>query len=503
MSNYLDTKREVKNYIIARTPLIIIETSERERAERMLLSICKELSTEMYYYNDTKQVVRFGVSESSALDVENDPLAYITELFRKKRKTIFIYGDVKKISEDTFYSRELINILYLAKESDSTLVLITNDQVFSRIAQFGMIAKLDYPCLEERRVQINNFINQFRNRFKIEWDDEDILMAATLVRGFSEIQIDNILSTEIVAAQGLYKKNLYNLTSQKSKLYGSVANVQMVRIDRDMKIAGLENLKEWLDRKKQIFFASDEELKMYDLDTPKGILLAGVPGCGKSYSAKMVAKQWELPLFRFDIGSVYDKWMGESERKMREALEFIDNVAPCVLWIDEIEKALSVSDGDNDTGKRILGQFLFWLQESDSRVFMVATANDVSLLPAELFRKGRFSEVFFVDLPDCKERAAVIEQYAAKSLHIKFRPEQLDELVRISDGFSYSEIEYAIKEVAELLLIYGTDYISMDIIKSKFNSVVPIEKSNPEKVEKIRKWGSERAVPAYKKSEER
>ena len=188
-------------------------------------------------------------------------------------------------------------------------------------------------------------------------------MAATLLRGFSEIQIENILSTALVSQSRLGREDLYGLTSQKSRLYSAVSSIQMVKVDRNLTVSGLDALKEWLNSKKSIFFASDEDLQQRDLTTPKGILLAGVPGCGKSLSAKMVAKEWELPLFRFDIGTVYDKWVGESEKKMKDALQFIDNVSPCVVWVDEIEKALSVSDSGNDTGKRVLGQFLFWLQE--------------------------------------------------------------------------------------------------------------------------------------------
>ena len=255
-------------------------------------------------------------------------------------------------------------------------------------------------------------------------------------------------------------------------------------------------MKDWLVSKKSIFFASDAALIERDLSTPKGILLAGVPGCGKSLSAKMVAKEWHLPLFRFDIGSVYDKWVGESEKKMKEALQFIDNVSPCVVWIDEIEKALSVSDSGNDTGKRVLGQFLFWLQESRSRVFLVATANDISLLPFELFRKGRFSEIFFIDLPNEHERQAAIEQYIARSLHVRLSDEQVNELVGATEGFSYSDIEYAIKDVAQLALTEGQAVIRHKTLLESFRNVLPISKSNPDMVEKIRKWGSERAVAA-------
>ena len=167
-----------------------------------------------------------------------------------------------------------------------------------------------------------------------------------------------------------------------------------------------------------------------------------------------------------------------------------------MVWIDEIEKLLSVSDAGNDTGKRVLGQFLFWLQESKSRVFLVATANDISLLPFELFRKGRFSEIFFIDLPNDSERKAVIMQYASRSLHIHLSDSETRELIAVSDGFSYSDIEYAIKDVAQLALTEGQSVVTQRTILESFERVVPISRNNPEMVEKIRKWGSERAVAA-------
>ena len=501
MSNFQQVKKEVTSYILARTPLIIIETSERERAERMLSAIASELSTEIYYYTETTQVTHIGGS-ASRLDVSSDPLGYISELFLKKRKAIFCYGDAYRISEDTIYSREIINILYSAVNGESTLILISKDPVYSRIAQFGMIARLDYPDMDERICQIKNFIKQYHSYYSVDWSEEDTVTAATLLSGFSEIQINNILSYEIASRKGLFSENLHNLTAQKAKLYGSVPNMQMVKIKNDLKFSGLDNLKAWLEEKKHIFFATEYQLESYHLSAPKGILLAGVPGCGKSYSAKLIAKEWGLPLLRFDIGSIYDKWMGESERKMKEALEFVDNVAPCVLWVDEIEKALSVSHGESDTGKRVLGQFLFWLQESTARVFLVATANNVALLPPELFRKGRFSEVFFVDVPNAAERRQVINQYANDCLHVNLTDAQLQELAELAKGFSYSEIEYAVKEVAQLLFLHGPESVNMDSFRTKFRSVVPIEKSRPEDVKRIREWGSKRAVPAFKNNTE-
>lgn len=498
MGNYSSTKVEIYNYIRARTPLIIVDSSERERVERILKEIARELNIHISYYTDDKQVCALNSNVSK--DVDSDPLQYIASSFKKNRNSTFAFGDVKRIGDDNVYSREILNILYLAKETNCTLILITADPVWPRLSQFGMLTTLDYPDMEERISQIKSFIRQYRGKYTIEWNDDDIRMAATLLRGFSEIQIENILSTALVSQSRLGREDLYALTSQKSRLYSAVSSIQMVKVDRNLTVSGLDDLKEWLKTKKRIFFASDEDLQLRDLTTPKGILLAGVPGCGKSLSAKMVAKEWDLPLFRFDIGTVYDKWVGESEKKMKDALQFIDNVSPCVVWIDEIEKALSVSDTGNDTGKRVLGQFLFWLQESQSRVFLVATANDISALPFELFRKGRFSEIFFIDLPNDEERKAAITQYAKQSLHIHILDADMDDLLKITAGFSYSDIEYAVKDVAQLALIQGQSIITKQLLLETFGKIVPISRNNPDMVEKIRKWGAERAVAASSKS---
>lgn len=498
MSNYSSTKTEINNYICARTPLIIVNSSERERVERMLKEIARELNININYYTDAKQVCVFN--SNATKDVDSDPLPYIASSFKKNRDSTFAFGDVKRIGEDNLYSREILNILYLAKETNCTLILITADPVWQRLSQFGMLTTLDYPDMEERISQIEAFICQFRGKYTIEWNEDDVRMAATLLRGFSEIQIENILSTALVSNKRLGHESLYELTGQKSRLYSAVSSIQTVKVDRNLAVAGLDVLKEWLNSKKSIFFAPDEDLQQRDLTTPKGILLAGVPGCGKSLSAKMVAKEWGLPLFRFDIGTVYDKWVGESEKKMKEALMFIDNVSPCVVWVDEIEKALSVSDSGNDTGKRVLGQFLFWLQESQSRVFLVATANDISALPFELFRKGRFSEIFFIDLPNAAERKAAIAQYAKRSLHFTVPSADMDDLLKVSEGFSYSDIEYAIKDIAQLALINGQSVITKETLMETFKKIVPISQNNPDMVTKIRKWGSKRAVAASSKS---
>ena len=494
MGNYITVKNELENYIEARVPLVIINTPERERAEKMLREISREKRIEIGYYTDAKQVIQFGSRVSK--DVENDPLPYVAEKFRCGRRITFALGDTRKISEENMYSKEILNILYLALENTSTLILITPDTVWSRVAQFGMTTVLDYPDDDERRSQIGRFVEAYGGRFPIQWDDADMIRASALLRGFTEIQIENILSSTLVANRGLKKEHIYGLSRQKSRMYASVPCVEEVRINPDLKVAGLENMKKWLRDKKKIFFMEEKLLRSRSMSAPKGILLSGIPGCGKSFSAKMIAQEWELPLFRFDIGSVYDKWVGESERKMREALSFIDNVAPCIVWIDEIEKALAVSDSGNDTGKRVLGHFLFWLQESSNRVFLVATANDILALPPELFRKGRFSEIFFVDLPVKEERREVIVQYTRQCLHCCPDEELLAALVELSEGFSYSDIEYVIKEIAETALRDGDEMVTPEYMKSVFRRVIPFARTNPDAVMRLREWGRKRAAAA-------
>lgn len=493
MSNFESVKKEVSNYITARVPLIILRTSERERAERMLRQLSVEKNADIIYYTEVRQAV--NLRSMAGRDLKNDPLAFARDQFRKQRGTTFAIGDVCRVGEENNFTRELLNVLYLAADNAGTFILVTQDYVWNRLALLGMMTELDYPDEEERENLIRKFISDYSPRFPIEWEDEDIRMAAMVLRGFTEIQMGNILSSLLVSEKALRKSDIVLLGRQKSRLYAAVPCVDEVKTESTpLMPAGLYNLRAWLKERKQLFYISDDILRQHGLSTPKGILLVGIPGCGKSFSARIVAHEWGLPLFRFDIGGVYDKWVGESERKMSDALKFMDSVAPCVVWIDEIEKALAVSDSGNDTGKRVLGQFLFWLQESTGRVFLVATANDISKLPSELFRKGRFSETFFLDLPNCNERSEAITLYMNRCLGIVPEEMDLSELTKLSEGCSYADIEAVIKEAAQWQLRKGS--ISADKVKGMFRRNIPFAETNSELVERLREWSRNRAIAA-------
>ena len=493
MSNFIGTKTELINYIFARTPLVIIDTNERERVERMLAGIASEIGDSILYYTESGDVKSIG-NNDGIMKANDNPLGFFFDKMKKQRRLNIVLGDVQNISTDSFYARDLMNLLYLANSTDSVVMLITSESVWSRISGFGMNVKLDLPDIDERQVQIREFIKKAGGRYEIEWNDEDILRAGAILKGFTEIQIENILSTEIIGSKGLFKKRISSLASQKQKIYGKSDAVQYIEVPDNIEIAGMEHLKNWLNDKREVFFTPYSVLSEYDLKSPKGILLVGVPGCGKSITAKLVSKEWGLPLFRFDIGSVYDKWVGGSEKRMRESLRFIENVSPCILWIDEIEKVISNSDSDNDTGKRVLGEFLFWMQESNFKVFIVATANNVKALPYELYRKGRFSEIFFVGPPDKAERESVIRQYGRRSLHCELDEKTVATVAEKTEGFSNSDIEAVVKEVAQKSLICnGLDDIEGELIKVAEN-VIPISKVNSELVKEITEWGSDRAI---------
>lgn len=496
MSNFAQVKTEIINYVYARTPLVIVNTNERERVERILNEIASEAQIGFQYYTDARQVRHIGENGEN-VDTDDEPLAFFLEQIKKHRSLNIVLGDVRRVSDDNAYSRELMNILYIAKENNAVIILVTADEIWPRISSFGMVVTLDVPDSLERIVQINKFIKMYSGRFKVEWDEDDISHVAAILRGFTEIQIENILSSEIVGNKGLLKSKITDISAQKQKIYPKVGTVQYVKPHKLYNVAGMENLKLWLEDKKRIFFMPEESLREYDLKAPKGILLVGVPGCGKSLTAKLVAQEWNLPLFRFDIGSVFDKWVGESERKMREALQFIENVSPCVLWIDEIEKVLATSDAGNETGKRVLGEFLFWVQESSNKVFMVATANNVKVLPYELYRKGRFTEVFYAGLPNPDERRKTLQHYMNVSLKKEPDGDLLDELVKLTEGYSYSDIETSVKEVAQKTIIHK-DSLSTEMLIEAIKSIIPISQINPELVQEIDKWGKDRAVNVSK-----
>ena len=265
-------------------------------------------------------------------------------------------------------------------------------------------------------------------------------------------------------------------------------------------IGGLENLKEWLDIRKSALF--NEEATKFGLASPKGVLIAGAPGTGKSLSAKAVGSSWELPLLHFDISQVFGGLVGQSEKQMKDTLKIVESIAPCILWLDEVEKAFANVGGAGDSGAttRVFGQFLTWMQEKKATVFVVATANDIQSLPAPFIRKGRFDEFFFVDLPNEVERKAILE------LHLKKRNRKptdfnMSELVKESNGFVGAELEEVINTALYNAFFEKRELKQEDLLKA-IKDTTPVSVTMKEEIEGLRKWSQDRARNASKDDSE-
>jgi len=495
--NYNETKEHLTRYLKARIPIIILNTAEKNRALRLIKEISTDLNINFSLYQMSQGIIDLKTNTHLSEDKTiMSALDYISNEIKHQENSNFILSDISDISESTMISRYLIDVIESAEKKSGIIILITNEPVWSNIQRLGINLKLSYPNELELFETINKTIAPYKTRIQIEWDENDYKNAATYLQGLSEMEAKNIISSLIV--KGIIKKeDLKELKYAKQTLFNEIAGLEAVPIQEDFTIAGLDNLKEWLYEKKTLMDPTKkEELNKRGIATPKGILLTGVPGCGKSLCSKAASNIFNIPLYRLDLATVQGQYVGQSERQLKEALDTAEYVSPCVLWIDEIEKGLN--DNNSSVTSKMIGQFLFWLQECKKPVFVIASANSVEDLPAELIRKGRFDEIFFVDLPTLNERKELLKLYANKYLQVDIGNSYLEKLATITDGFASSDIEATIRSIAYKLIANKDLNLTEELITNELSKVVSLSKTNPEKINKIRKWGQERAVKASK-----
>ncbi len=501
--NYNESFKITKQYLLARIPFISYTTVEKNRALELITKVGEEIKIPIFVHSMSKGV--YNIQTKELLSEEKTimgVLDYIAEQFKTRENLTFVLTEATDIDEDTLVSRYLMDVISLAEEKGGTILVITSDPVWTHLQRLGMNITMSLPQEEEIYKIIKDNIDYYRNQIKVEWDDENYKEAATILTGISEIEIKNVLSA-LVAKGEITKHDLIDLKFAKDRLFSNINGLEKIDMSGfNSSFAGLDVLYNWLIEKKELLLPSKkEELKRRNIKPPRGILLVGVPGCGKSLSAKVIANTWELPLYRLDFATVQGRYVGQSEQQLKDALETAEHVSPCILWIDEIEKGLVSDGGDSGVTTRMIGQFLFWLQECEKDVFVIATANDVTKLPSELLRKGRFDEMFFVDLPTDKERWDIIKMYIKKYLNIEAPDQLLVELVKITDGFSGADLEASIRDISYKLIAEPDYKLTGQTIVDSLNRVVPMIKTNPEKVNFIRNWGKDRALPASSKNE--
>ncbi|MEK4068999.1 AAA family ATPase [Peribacillus sp. FSL R5-0717] len=498
-----DTKtvlKTVERYMKARIPFISLRTNERSRALDILGEVANNINVPVYVHTLSQ-----GTRDILTNRIVNDDrsvvggLDFASQQMSQKQNLTFIFTEVSDLGDDTDTARLFQDVVMLALQTGGVIIIINNNPIWGQLQRLGMSVTLDPPNEDEMLQIIQSQIAPYRSEIPIEWGPAEEQQAAAILTGISQIEAENVIAALLVNGE-ILNEDMKELMHAKDQIFADISGIERVHVKENYSVGGLEGLKQWLAANEKLLTA---DLRDRGIRPPRGILLVGVPGCGKSLSAKAIASQWNLPLYRLDLSTIQGKYVGQSEGRLKEALNTADHVAPCVLWIDEIEKGLAGAvQGANDGGTsvRMVGQFLFWLQESLSRVFVVATANDVSKLPPELLRHGRFDELFFVDLPEPKEREEIIRIYVKNGLKREIDQAVMNKLVTLSEGFSGADIEAAVREIVKQAIIKGDDTITEDTFIKYFENVVPLSQTSPEQIEQIRNWGRERAVPAGKQS---
>lgn len=499
MSEIKECQELMERYAIARIPFVAINTIERARALEMLEKVVEKLNIQFFVHTLSKGVYDLGTGQILSEDKSfYSALDYMSEEMKKRQNLSIVLTEVPDISSDTDSAKQILDLVTLANESGGSIIIFDTHKIWDQLQRQGMNLKLDLPNEEELYEIILEYISDYRNEIKIDWDDRDIREVSALLSGVTKVETENVIAS-LIAKKEIRKEDIDEIRSAKDRLFTDISGLEKIDVDDGVKdVGGLDGLQKWLTSKQKLLTPEKhEEMRKRGLRPPRGILLVGVPGCGKSLSAKSIAANWKLPLYRLDFATVQGSYVGQSEQQLKDALATADQVSPCVLWIDEIEKGLSGATSSNDGGvsTRMVGQFLFWLQESKKQVFVVATANDVSRLPSELLRRGRFDELFFVDLPTDSERRDILKIYMRKYLKLDFSGDFATKIVEITAGFTGADLESAVRELAYSSLADQTT-LTEEIILNVFENVVPLSQTSPEKIAAIREWGKTRAVPA-------
>ena len=445
-------EQRISNYMDAAFPVLYVHTFEEEKAKEAIQHASESVSSiSMLEWDGTDRIcdprtgeVKYDVSTYSLADILDDRMDYSARqiLILRNLDTFLddpgVMARLKKFAEH-IHSGQL----------DATIFLLSPTLNIPRnFEKYITVVEMDYLQVDE----IRSIIRDFTAVQEIQISESLGKELATAFKGLSEFEIQNILQLAYSESGELTKAQVSLIFDQKQQMIKKAGILEMVPLKESLSdIGGLDNLKTWLERKASVLSNMDAA-RQFGVDVPKGVLIAGVPGCGKSLSAKAAAKLFNIPLLRLDMGRLLGKYVGESEANMRKAIQLAEAISPCVLWIDELEKAFAGIGGDGSGAEvttRLFGSFLTWLQEKDSPAFVVATANDITKLPPELMRKGRFDEIFYVGLPQREERRKIFEIHIQKRRPQDLSKINIDALLDKTEGYSGADIEGVIRESVE------------------------------------------------------
>ncbi|MEO1209836.1 MAG: AAA family ATPase [Cyanobacteria bacterium J06638_20] len=489
-------KEELNVLIQAQYPLIYLVTSEEERSEQAIATIAhSKPQRRVYVWTVTHGIVEYGQPRNVTQHNTVSPQTAIEWVIRQKEPGIFIFKDLHPFIDNAEVTRWLRDAIAGFKDTQKTIILMSPLQnVPIELEKEVVVLDFPLPTMGELNEVLTQKLDETRSR-RINTETREKLLKAAL--GLTRDEAEKVYRKAHVTAGKLTESEVEVVLSEKKQLIRRNGILEYVEEDETIdSVGGLEELKHWLRQRSNAF---TERAREYGLPQPKGMLILGVPGCGKSLIAKTTSRLWGLPLIRLDMGRVYDGSMvGRSEANLRNALKTAESISPAILFIDEIDKAFAGSagsaDSDGGTSSRIFGSFLTWMQEKTSPVFVMATANRVERLPSEFLRKGRFDEIFFVDLPNPQERREIFQIHLSKRRRDIERFD-LDQLVNICDGFSGAEIEQALIAAMYEAFAQDREFTQLDIIAA-IKATLPLSKTMSEQVTALRDWARQRARPA-------
>ena len=494
----MDRRQDLEIILRSRTPLIVMETRDESRVLRMLQAIGMQSSSAEYMplfrWTITDGLQRLDIDLAPQL-INSEPADVLRHIRAVSKPGIYVLLDFHPYLDDPVHVRLIKDICIHYPDVARQLIFISHEmQLPQELEAFSARVDMALPGDAERKAIIESVAKKYsaeNSGTQVQVDPKAYELLVRNLAGLTYGDTERLARNAIQVDGAITRSDLPGVMQAKYELLNRGGALQFeYDTARFSDVGGLKRLKTWLSQRKSAF---RREIDAAHLDPPKGILLTGVQGCGKSLAAKAIAGIFDAPLLRLDFAALYDKYHGETERKLRESLKTADVMAPCVLWIDEIEKGIAGRGGETGTTQRVLGTFLTWMAERDSSVFVVATANDISALPPELVRKGRFDEIFFVDLPDARIRATIL------AIHLTSRGQRLrdfdvESLAAAMKGFSGAEIEQAVVSA-----LYASHAMNQPLasahIQREIEQTKPLSTVMHERIEALRAWADGRTVP--------
>jgi ATP-dependent 26S proteasome regulatory subunit len=516
-----DALSRLKILLDSNTPIVVVETVEEMHAVRLVRAACTSLNLAAFEWSIASGLARCGsdgpaqvLTDAYSNATGHDPTDMAAKAIYNSREPVQVLGNLEGISVDAAFilkdfHRHLDDPVVVRRLRDvgqkfsqnRRTVIITAPSIVIPPELASLVEYLELPLPDKQRLRqiIDEMIVRVgkTRTLKRNLDSAGLDAMANNLRGLSEEEAERAVSQALVTRYGLTPEIVTDVLQAKKDLLRRSEMLDFVEATGNLSnVGGLENLKTWLAERRGTW---EDAAREFGLEPPKGVIILGVQGCGKSMCAQAIAGEWKIPLVKFDTAAIFDKYIGETEKRIQKVFQVAEGLAPCVLWIDELEKVFAGSGPDSassDAGvsSRLLGSFLSWMQDRKGPVFVAATCNNVSALPPELIRKGRFDELFFVDLPNQAERKQI---FAIQLTKRKRNPAEfdLDQVASAARGYSGAEIEASVQ--AALYAAFSSKQpLTTQTLTQALKATVPLSTTRAEEIEALRDWAGKRAVPA-------